>query len=74
MNPCCSEQVLEVSIPLQGGISGSPILNQLGEVVGLLTFSMERRQELTRGQIRNEQSFYAISVKLLRRLQSEIQA
>lgn len=65
--------MLEVSIPLQGGISGAPILNQLGEVIGLLTFWTERRQALASGQIRNEQSFYAIPVGLLRRLQSDIQ-
>ncbi|HEY9663693.1 MAG TPA: serine protease, partial [Allocoleopsis sp.] len=69
----CTERVLEVSIPLQGGISGAPILNQLGEVMGLLTFATERRQELIGGQIRSEQSFYAIPVELLRRLQTEIE-
>lgn len=68
----CSQRVLEVSIPLQGGISGAPILNQFGEVIGLLTFWMERRQELASGQIRSEQSFYAIPVELLRRLRTEI--
>ncbi|WP_180277477.1 S1 family peptidase [Nostoc sp. 'Peltigera malacea cyanobiont' DB3992] len=71
-SPHCSERVLEVSIPLQGGISGAPILNQLGEVIGLLTFWLERRQELASGQIRSEQSFYAIPVELLRRLRTEI--
>lgn len=69
----CSQRVLEVSIPLQGGISGAPALNQLGEVIGLLTFSMERRQELAGGQTRHEQSFYAIPVELLRRLYKEVQ-
>ena len=69
----CSQRVLEVSIPLQGGISGAPILNQFGEVIGLLTFWMERRQELASGQIRSEQSFYAIPVELLRRLRAQIQ-
>ena len=69
----CSQRVLEVSILLQGGVSGAPILNQFGEVIGLLTFWMERRQELASGQIRSEQSFYAIPVELLRRLQAEIQ-
>jgi len=69
----CTERVLEVSIPLQGGISGAPILNQCGEVIGLLTFWMERRQESASGQIRSEQSFYAIPVELLRRLYAEIQ-
>ena len=63
----CSERVLEVSIPLQGGISGAPILNPFGEVIGLLTFSMERKQGLG-----SEKSFYAIPVNLLRRLQGEI--
>jgi len=69
----CTERVLEVSMPLQGGISGAPILNQYGEAIGLLTFWMERRQTLADGQIRNEQSFYAIPVQLLRRLRAEIQ-
>jgi len=70
-SPLCSERVLEVSIPLQGGISGAPILNKLGEVIGLLTFSLERSQELGSGQIRKEQSFYAIPVELLRRLRKD---
>lgn len=69
----CTERVLEVSIPLQGGISGAPILNQVGEAIGLLTFWTERRQALADGQIRSEQSFYAIPVQLLRRLCAEIQ-
>lgn len=69
----CTERVLEVSIPLQGGISGAPILSQYGEVIGLLTFRMERRQESVGGQIHSEQSFYAIPVELLRRLYVEIQ-
>jgi molecular chaperone DnaK len=63
----CSERVLEVSIPLQGGISGAPILNQFGEVIGLLTFWRERKQGFG-----SEKSFYAIPVELLRRLQGEI--
>jgi len=69
----CTARVLEVSIPLQGGISGAPILNQFGEVIGLLTFWTERRQTLADGQIRSEQSFYAVPVQLLRRLRAEIQ-
>lgn len=73
-NQLCTERVLEVSIPLQGGISGSPILNQYGEVIGLLTFGMERRQESASGQIRSEQSFYAIPVELLRRLYAEVRS
>ena len=71
-NQFCTERVLEVSIPLQGGISGSPILNQSGEVIGLLTFSTEHKQELASGQIHSERSFYAIPVQLLRRLYAEI--
>ncbi|MCY7320325.1 MAG: serine protease, partial [Phormidesmis sp. CAN_BIN36] len=63
----CAERVLEVSIPLQGGISGAPILNQLGEVIGLLTFYVERG-EGRGGQLRDQRSFYAIPVELLRRL------
>jgi len=69
----CTERVLEVSIPLQEGISGAPILNQFGEAIGLLTFWTERRQAFADGQIRSEQSFYAIPVQLLRRLRAEIQ-
>jgi molecular chaperone DnaK len=68
----CTERVLEVSIPLQGGISGAPILNQLGEVVGLLSFSMERKRENSSGQIYSEQSFYAIPVEVLRRLRLNV--
>ena len=69
----CTERVLEVSIPLQGGISGAPILNELGEVVGLLTFTMQRQQTLAGGQIHIERSFYAIPVEVLRRLWLESQ-
>ncbi len=72
LSQLCSERVLEVSIPLQGGISGAPILNQCGEVIGVLTFWMERRREVAGGQIRSEQSFYALPVGLLRRLYAEI--
>jgi molecular chaperone DnaK len=68
----CTERVLEVSIPLQGGISGAPILNQLGEVVGLLSFSMERKRENSSGHIYSEQSFYAIPVEVLRRLRLNV--
>ncbi len=50
-------------------ISGAPILNQFGEVIGLLTFWMERKQGFG-----SEKSFYAIPVELLRRLQTEIKA
>lgn len=70
----CTERVLEISIQLQGGISGAPILNQLGEVIGLSTFSrLKQQQEFASGKIRMEQSFYAIPVELLRRLRAEIQ-
>jgi molecular chaperone DnaK len=62
-----------VSIPLQGGISGAPILNQLGEVIGLLTFYTERQHTSLTGQAVYQQSFYAIPVELLRRLRAEIQ-
>ncbi|MDJ0511209.1 MAG: Hsp70 family protein [Crocosphaera sp.] len=62
----CSERVLEVSITLQGEISASPVLNQWGEVIGLLT------RDYHRGQSPTEQSFYGIPVNLLRRLCSEI--
>ncbi len=69
----CTERVLEVSIPLQGGISGAPILNQLGEVVGLLSFFTERKRENSSGQSYSEQSFYAIPVEVLRRLRGNVQ-
>lgn len=71
-SPRCSERVLEVSIPLQGGISGAPILNRLGEVIGVLTFYIERNREGISGRPRSEQSFYAIPVELLHRLRNEI--
>jgi molecular chaperone DnaK len=62
-SPFCTERVLEVSIPLQGGISGAPILNQFGEVIGLLTFSIDHG---------GGRSFYSIPVELLRRLRTEL--
>jgi molecular chaperone DnaK len=71
-NQFCTERVLEVSIPLQGGISGAPLLNRLGEVIGLLTFWTERRSEPKSGQFYSEQSFYAIPVEILRRLSTSI--
>jgi molecular chaperone DnaK len=73
LSQLCTERVLEVSIPLQGGISGAPILNQFGEVIGLLTFWTERRQELFGEQLHSERSFYAIPVELLRRLHAEFE-
>jgi molecular chaperone DnaK len=68
----CSERVLEVSVELQGGISGAPILNELGEVVGLVTFAEMRAQAHQGGQLHFERSFYAIPVEVLRRLRVEI--
>ncbi|AFY37640.1 Heat shock protein 70 [[Leptolyngbya] sp. PCC 7376] len=68
----CTERILEVSIPLQGGISGAPVLNQAGEVIGLLTFWTDRQRTSTGGQIYHEQSLYAIPVQILRRLYGEI--
>jgi len=70
----CSERVLEVSIELQGGISGAPILNELGEVVGLVTFSTMRPQSQRGGPVHFDRSFYAIPVEVLRRLRAEIPA
>jgi|688.fasta_scaffold48285_2 molecular chaperone DnaK len=70
----CTERILEISIQLQGGISGAPILNQFGEVVGLSTFSRLKQEKESAGElIRIEQSFYAIPVELVRRLRAEIQ-
>lgn len=71
-NQFCTERVLEVSIQLQGGISGAPILNRLGEVIGILTFWTERKREFASGQFYGEQSFYAIPVEILRRLSTSI--
>ncbi|MCT7958533.1 Hsp70 family protein [Laspinema palackyanum] len=64
----CSDLVLEVSIPLQGGISGSPLLNQWGEVIGLLSFTLEQKRQGPNGYAYSERSFYAIPVSVLRRL------
>ncbi|MFM6366785.1 MAG: hypothetical protein ACKPGN_00900, partial [Dolichospermum sp.] len=70
----CTERILEISIQLQGGISGAPILNQFGEVVGLSTFSRLKQEIESAGElIRIEQSFYAIPVEIVRRLRAEIQ-
>jgi molecular chaperone DnaK len=67
----CSERVLEVSIELRGGISGSPILNELGEVVGLVTFTEVRQEVLKGGGVNFERSFFAVPVEILRRLRAE---
>lgn len=58
----CSERVLEISIELQGGISGAPILNEMGEVIGLVTFSLQRLHTREDGQLQIEKSFYAIAL------------
>jgi molecular chaperone DnaK len=68
----CSERVLEVSIELQGGISGAPILNEFGAVVGLVTFGQIRSQANQVGQLHIERSFYALPVEVLRQLRTEI--
>ena len=64
----CSERVIEVSIELHGGISGAPILNEFGEVIGLLTFSQQRQRMTGAGDKTTEQAHYAIPVEVLRRL------
>ncbi|MBD2138498.1 Hsp70 family protein [Anabaena sp. FACHB-1237] len=70
----CTERILEISIQLQGGISGAPILNKYGEVIGLSTFSRLKQEQESVGQIiRIEQSFYAVPVQLLHRLCAEIE-
>jgi molecular chaperone DnaK len=68
----CSERVLEVSIELQGGISGAPILNEDGEVVGLLTFTTQWQRPAESGHTVIEHAFYAIPVEVLRRLETFI--
>ena len=60
------------SIELQGGISGAPVLNELGEVVGLVTFTQTRALANKVGQVHFERSFYAIPVEVLRRLRADI--
>ena len=66
----CSERVFEVNIELHGGISGAPILNVMGEVVGLVTYS-ETRSTMSSGvRVRMEQSFYAIPINVLRRMRT----
>jgi molecular chaperone DnaK len=64
----CSERVIEVSIELHGGISGAPILNEFGEVIGLLTFSLQWERVAEGGHRATERSHYAIPVEILRRL------
>jgi molecular chaperone DnaK len=64
----CSERVIEVSIELHGGISGAPILNEFGEVIGLLTFSLQWERLAEGGHRATERSHYAIPVEILRRL------
>lgn len=64
----CSERVMEVSIELHGGISGAPILNEFGEVIGLLTFSLQWERVAESGYKAIERSYYAIPVEVLRRL------
>jgi molecular chaperone DnaK len=68
----CSERVLEVSLELQGGISGAPILNELGEVIGLVTYTLIRARPLEDGQVHHERLFYAIPVQVLRRLRAQV--
>jgi molecular chaperone DnaK len=64
----CSERVIEVSIELHGGISGAPIMNEFGEVIGLLTFSLQWERVADSGHTTTERSYYAIPVEVLRRL------
>ena len=61
-----------MSIELQGGISGAPVLNEMGEVVGLVTFTLTKTQRNQEGQMHFERSFHAIPVELLRRLKANI--
>ncbi len=70
----CSERVLEISIELKGGISGAPILNEFGEVIGLVTYSTQRRQVTEGGYLQIDNAFYAIPVGVLRRLCAEMEA
>jgi S1-C subfamily serine protease len=67
-NELCSERVIEVSIELHGGISGAPLLNEFGEVIGLLTFYLYRERTAESGHRAMERSYYAIPVEVLRRL------
>ncbi|WP_159790786.1 Hsp70 family protein [Sodalinema gerasimenkoae] len=68
----CSEWILEVSVPSQPGISGAPIFNQWGEVIGMLTLGTIGSQPLGQGGGGSGPSVYALPIQLLRRLVGEL--
>jgi molecular chaperone DnaK len=61
----CSERVLDISVSVPNDISGAPIFNQFGEVIGLLTST-------TSGSSHSEPALYAIPIEPLRRLKANI--
>ena len=48
-------EVLQVSIPISQGSSGSPIMNESGEVVAVATFKQSRGENLNFGVLINEE-------------------
>ncbi len=70
----CSERVFELSLDLKGGISGAPVINEQGEVIGLATFSRYRPEGvLDNGQVTVGKASYAVPVNLLRKLVDGLQ-
>ena len=70
----CSERVFELSLDLKGGISGAPVINEQGEVIGLATFSRYLLDGVDNsGQVQVGKASYAIPVNLLRRLKDGLQ-
>lgn len=48
-------QVLQVSIPISSGSSGSPIMNEYGDVVAVATFKSTRGENINFGVVINEE-------------------
>jgi molecular chaperone DnaK len=74
MEALCSERVFELSLDLKGGISGAPVINEQGEVIGLATFALYRPEKvLDDGQVTVGKASYAVPVNLLRKLMAGLQ-
>jgi molecular chaperone DnaK len=74
MEAHCSERVFELSLDLKGGISGAPVINEQGEVIGLATFAIYRPEKvLDDGQVTVGKASYAVPVNLLRKLMAGLQ-
>ncbi len=48
-------QIIQVSIPISGGSSGSPIMNEYGDVVGVATFKSTRGENINFGVAINDE-------------------